>query len=186
MTSQEFYKHCYNRQFQNMIAYEQIDKDGNIIGTVPNYTKFLASEKEEYYNALEVFFGIVVYSKFDRKIKEFTKKQFFDAIDALADMIVCICGQVITKEITEQEAISLIQKYFINAHTFTVCLLKKGFSFLDIQNEVFDTNFNRIQRDENGNVMKQPAFLENGEPNPEAGKIIRKKLNPNLEQFFNL
>ena len=64
MTPEEFYKHCLNRQFQNMIAYEQIDKDGNIIGTVPNYTGFLASEEAEFKEALEVFFGIVAFAEF--------------------------------------------------------------------------------------------------------------------------
>ena len=100
-------------------------------------------------------------------------------------MIVCLCGQVITKKITEEEGLKKFKKWFNKGFSYNKHL-KNGFSFLDIQNEVFDNNLNRIQRDENGNVMKQPALLENGEPNPEAGKIIRKKLNPNLEQFFKL
>ena len=64
MTPEEFYKHCCNRQFQNMIAYEQIDKDGNIIGIVPNYTGFFESEEKEYHNALALFFGIVAFAEF--------------------------------------------------------------------------------------------------------------------------
>ena len=36
------------RQRKNMIAYKQIDKDGNIIGTAPNYTVFFESEHKEY------------------------------------------------------------------------------------------------------------------------------------------
>jgi len=37
---------------------------------------------------------------------------------------------------------------------------------------------------ENGNVLKQPEFLPDGSKNPDAGKVIKKDLNPDLRPFL--
>jgi hypothetical protein len=60
-----------------------------------------------------------------------------------------------------------------------------NFNFDGALLEVFRNNFARLQFDENGNVLKQPEFLPDGNKNPDAGKVIKKpNLNPDLRPFL--
>jgi len=178
--------HPFEMQFNNMIAYGQINADGtHIEGKMPNYAVFIGSEESERLKAI---------ANNDRK----------EMADGAGDVLICIMGTFIQYHYTLEG----LPKYMLE-NPFNVCEVersdidiskalknfanvgeskaaKKHYLFLIwntiiafAKNEKLDieviferiahNNLLRIQKDENGKVVVD-----------ENNKIIRKNIHPDL------
>ena len=145
------------RQRYYMELTGQIDKNGKMLVNV-NYVELLKEEYNEFMKARDVN---------DR----------IEMVDALCDIIVCQAGVNIQRNCT----------YFIDEEKILgyISSHDREFDFVGGLNEVFDNNLARLQYDENGNViLDMREFLEDGTKNPKFGKVKKKDITPNLQQFF--
>jgi hypothetical protein len=163
----------------------QINERGGVL--VPaDYIHFTKTEIDELYSA-------------------YVKDNKTEMLDALCDIVVCALGVIIIKKGKHKEPFTM---YTINQNQILrnivnfpmqsdhslrniQCLIDniyslayKYFNFDKALLEVFRNNFARLQFDENGNVLKQLEFLADGSKNPDAGKVIKKDLNPDLRPFL--
>lgn len=178
----------------------QINEHGGVLIPV-DYVHFTNTEIAEFFTAF------VNYNKSksdDHKL---------EMLDALCDIVVCALGAYIIyspfgksftiEEKTSYDVDDILLKAFLDFimennvleacqyYYKNICEVSKTlarnyhFKFNDALLEVFRINFERLQFDKNGNVLKQPEFLEDGSKNPNAGKVIKKDLKPNLKPFLN-
>ena len=180
----------------------QINEHGGVLIPV-DYIHFTNTEIVEFFTA---FVNYTKSKSDDHKL---------EMLDALCDIVVCALGSCIVyfpKIELEEEFIVEFEVYeTLNAIKDVLCefaintiegyendyelsnLINKIYSLANYYHfnfngallEVFRINFERLQFDKNGNVLKQPEFLEDGSKNPNAGKVIKKDLKPNLKPFLN-
>ena len=154
----EIKKMAIERQRHYMQLTGQIDANGNMLINV-NYIELLREEYNEFMQAREV-------------------NDKLQMADALCDILVCQAGVNIQFN---------CNVYFKDAEEIAgyIDLQSREFDFIGGLNEVFDNNLARLQFDENGKViLDMREFLEDGTRNPKFGKVKKKDISPNLEQFF--
>jgi len=154
----ELQKIAIERQRHYMQLTGQIDASGKMLINV-NYIELLIEEYNEFLQARDVN---------DR----------LEMADALCDILVCQAGANIQFN---------CNIYFKDAEEIAgyISLQLMEFDFISGLNEVFDNNLARLQFDENGKViLDMREFLEDGTKNPKFGKVKKKDISPNLEQFF--
>ena len=188
--------HPLELQHRNMIAYEQIDKDGNHIiidseSQMPDYLgeKFLLEEYQELLQAKQ----------------ENNKEKI---ADALGDIVICTMGAGIQHKISLEcfpkhfhknqwevsptdnkvdilKTVELIQNDLSSKHataqrlhliwnTIIIEAKEHGFDIEGIYNAIAENNLARIDRDENGKPKR----------NAETKKIMRKDMHPDLKPFI--
>lgn len=143
------------RQRHYMQLTGQIDANGKMLINV-DYIELLREAYNEFMQARDVN---------DR----------LEMADALCDILVCQAGVNIQFN---------CNVYFKDAEEIAgyISLQSREFDFIGGLNEVFD---NKLQFDENGKViLDMQEFLEDGTKNPKFGKVKKKDISPNLEQFF--
>jgi len=186
------------RQFLYMQKAKQCDTKGNITETCPDYLYFIQTEILEYGDAfikndkvemldaladvLVCVLGAVVKYNVVPKINEYTFN-------------VGIADRNILKYIaTLQDCRNNIN----DVNYLTNCLLPQiwdsviylartnNFNIEGALHAVLDNNYARAKKDENGDFVLQPEFLENGDKNPDAFKIVKIKdfPKPNLKPFI--
>jgi len=151
-------KIALERQKHYMQLTGQLDQNGKMLVNV-NYIELLKEEYGEYMKATKAMDKL-------------------EMADALCDILVCEAGVKI--------------QYNCNAYFVRHTEVKEMVEFLncvfDIEgalNEVFDNNLERLQYDENGKViLDMREFLYDGTKNPKFGKVKKKDITPNLQQFF--
>ncbi len=146
------------RQRKYMELTGQIDASGKMLINV-NYIELLREEYNEFMQARDIN---------DR----------LQMADALCDILVCQAGVNIQFN---------CNVYFKDAEEIAgyIDLQSMEFDFIGGLNEVFDNNIARLQFDENGKViLDMQEFLEDGTKNPKFGKVKKKDISPNLQQFF--
>ena len=154
----EIKKIAAERQRKYMELTGQIDASGKMIIDV-NYVEFVKEEFNEFRQARE-------------------EGDYLGMADALCDILVCQAGVNIQFN---------CNVYFKDAEEIAgyIDLQSREFDFIGGLNEVFDNNLARLQFDENGKViLDMREFLEDGTRNPKFGKVKKKDISPNLEQFF--
>ena len=192
------YKSPIERQLFYMQKAKQCDMQGNITETCPDYLYFIQTEMLEYGDAfikndkvemldakadvLVCVLGAVVKYKVIPKINEYTFN-------------VGIADRNILKYIsTLQDCRNNIN----DVNYLTNCLLPQiwdtviylartnNFNIEGALHTVLDNNYARAKKDENGDFVLQPEFLENGEKNPDAFKVVKIKdfPKPDLTQFI--
>jgi hypothetical protein len=157
MIYKKLQKIALERQRHYMELTGQIDKNGKMLVNV-NYVELLKEEYNEFIKARDVN---------DR----------LEMVDALCDIIVCQAGVNIQLNCTYFKDEEKIFEYI----SYNDC----EFDFVGGLNEVFDNNLARLQYDENGKViLDMREFLDDGTKNPKFGKVKKKDITPNLQQFF--
>lgn len=156
----ELKKIATERQRKYMELTGQIDANGKMLIDV-NYIEFVKEEFNEFNQAREA-------------------NDMLEMADALCDILVCQAGVDIQLDCN-------CNVWFIHPDHIEgeIDLMSKRFDFVGGLNEVFDNNLARLQFDENGKViLDMQEFLEDGTKNPKFGKVKKKDISPNLEQFF--
>ncbi len=156
----ELKKIAAERQRKYMELTGQIDANGKMLIDV-NYIEFVKEEFNEFNQAREV-------------------DDYLGMADALCDILVCQAGVDIQLDCN-------CDVWFVHpAHIEgEIGLMSRRFDFVGGLNEVFDNNLARLQFDENGKViLDMQEFLEDGTKNPKFGKVKKKDISPNLQQFF--
>lgn len=163
MTKSEFkeLEHlALERQRHYMQLTGQLDSNGKMLINV-NYIELLREEYNEFMQARDIN---------DR----------LQMADALCDILVCQAGVKIQYDCNvylgyAAEVYDIVQSMEDNAK----------FDVESGLNAVFDNNLARLQFDENGKViLDMNEFLEDGTKNPKFGKVKKKDISPNLQQFF--
>ena len=148
------------RQRKYMELTGQIDANGKMLIDV-NYIELLHEEYNEFVQARDIN---------DR----------LEMADALCDILVCKAG--VSIQFNCNCGVSLKDADEIAVYK---CMQSMDFDFIGGLNEVFDNNLARLQFDENGKViLDMQEFLEDGTKNPKFGKVKKKDISPNLQQFF--
>ena len=148
------------RQRHYMQLAGQIDANGKMLINV-DYIELLREEYNEFLQAKEV-------------------NDKLQMADALCDILVCQAGVKIQYDCNvylgyAAEVYDMVQSMEDNAK----------FDVESGLNAVFDNNLARLQFDENGKViLDMRELLEDGTRNPKFGKVKKKDISPNLEQFF--
>jgi len=158
MIYEELQKIALERQKHYMQLTGQIDQNGKMLVNV-NYVELLKEEYNEYMKATKAMDKL-------------------EMADALCDILVCDAGVKIQYD---------LNVYFVR-HTEIKEMVEFVNCEFDIEgglNEVFDNNLARLQYDENGKViLDMREFLDDGTKNPKFGKVKKKDITPNLQQFF--
>jgi len=158
MIYEELQKIALERQKHYMQLTGQLDQNGKMLVNV-NYIELLKEEYGEYMKATKAMDKL-------------------EMADALCDILVCEAGVKIQYD---------CNMYFVR-HTEVkemVEFLNCEFDIEGALNEVFDNNLARLQYDENGKViLDMRECLDDGTKNPKFGKVKKKDITPNLQQFF--
>jgi len=156
----ELQKIAIERQRHYMQLTGQIDANGKMLINV-DYIELLREEYNEFMQARDIN---------DR----------LEMADALCDILVCQAGANI------QFNCNIYLGYA--AEVYDIVQSMEDDAKFDVEsglNEVFDNNLARLQFDENGKViLDMRELLEDGTKNPKFGKVKKKDISPNLEQFF--
>lgn len=192
------YKTPIERQFFYMQKAKQCDISGNATITCPDYLYFTQTEMLEYGDAF---------------IKNY-KTEILDALaDILVCVSGAIVQYKVVPKSNEYtfnsgvadrnilKYISTLQDCRNNVNNIkylTNCLLpqiwdsvvyisqRNNFNIEDALHTVLDNNYARAKKDENGDFILQAEFLENGERNPDAFKVVKIKdfPKPDLTKFI--
>jgi hypothetical protein len=189
----------YNETLANLENFTPIERQKvymQIVGQINEHGGVLVPADYIHFTKTEIAELFVAYVN-DNKL---------EMLDALCDIVVCALGVIIMMgekyEITsvrhwnEKQLLSKIINFPIDGNyclfkvqslitdVYSISLANYEFDFKPALLAVFRNNFARLQFDENGNVLKQPEFLPDGSKNPDAGKVIKKDLNPDLRPFL--
>lgn len=148
------------RQRHYMQLTGQIDANGKMLIDV-NYIELIKEEFNEFMQARDAY-------------------DYLGMAYALCDILVCQAGVDIQLDCN-------CNIWFVHPDHIEgeIGLMSRRFDFVGGLNEVFDNNLAGLQFDENGKViLDMREFLEDGVRNPKFGKVKKKDISPNLEQFF--
>lgn len=194
----------FERQLFYMQKAKQCDEEGTITKTCPDYLYLTQTEILEYGDAfikndrvemldaladvLVCVLGASVKYKVVPTINEYTfnvgiaDKKILKYITELQDFRNGING------INYERYLNYLKNCFLPQIWDTVIYLAKtnNFNIEGALHAVLDNNYARAKKDENGDFILQPEFLENGEKNPDAFKVVKIKdfPKPNLTQFI--
>lgn len=187
----------FERQLFYMQKAKQCDADGNMLQNV-DYLYFTQTEILEYGDAF---------------IKN-NKLEMLDALaDVLVCVLGAMVKYKVVPKINEYtfnvgiadrsilKYIATLQDWRNNINDvnyFTNCLLPQiwdtviylarvnNFNIEGALHTVLDNNYARAKKDENGDFVLQPEFLENGEKNPDAFKVVKipNFPKPDLSKFI--
>lgn len=200
----------YEKQLYYMQIVGQVDKGGQMIADrekQPDYLFYIQDEILEYHHALirgnkvEMLDGLadvlvcVLGAGIQYKSlmcgKDFNDVNFQRNSKYQGYMSISIHDIEGVKHMPVNDKANYLHTFVLQKIWYSVIEIAKvsefkqyNFNIEGAFNAVMENNLARIKTDENGKVMLEPEFLENGSKNPNCGKVMKIDIKPNLEQFI--